>query len=83
MIECRRCQAEHMAEYSGISLSEDQIQSYITERGKMPTGNEEEGCFKPWLLCDQGLLHELITPDQRDIFDKAYPHIFRENLPEL
>jgi hypothetical protein len=83
MIECRRCQAQSMANRSGISLSEDQFQSYITERGKMPTGNEEEGSYKPWCRYDQEVLYIFLTPDQQIIFRKAYPHIFRENLPEL
>ncbi|MFA5750128.1 MAG: hypothetical protein WC895_02815 [Candidatus Shapirobacteria bacterium] len=60
MNECSHWQAEDMAKLAGIDLNERQIQSYIIERDKIPTGNEEEGSFKPWCLSDQELFNKIL-----------------------
>lgn len=67
-------QAKHMAQFSGISLTEEQTMTYIEQREKMPSGQEEES--KPWLKSDQELFDSILDPDQSIIFRKKYPNIF-------
>lgn len=78
MCKCCEQQAINMAKYAKITLTKGQIDNYIQEREKMPTGNEQEGCSKPWCLCDQQLLYETtLEEEQRGKFMDAYPNIFR------
>jgi len=80
MNECCRWQAIDMATFSGIQLSEQQIQNYVQLRNQMPTGKEEKDCFKPWGCCDQQLFCMILEDKQQNIFMKKYPNIFTREI---
>lgn len=62
-----RLQAEFMAGFAQIDITPEQIKDYVWAR------QSDEPCFMG--MSDQNILHLVLTPEQRTIFEREFCNI--------
>jgi hypothetical protein len=70
-------QALTMAHDTGIELTPEQIARYVQVRLGNFSHQKREDLSGLFNLSDQGILDEILTPEQRPIFRLHYPNIFQ------